>query len=222
MSDGFLEIVLFAMVAGFLVLRLRAVLGRRTGTERRRDPFARSADGTRGDNVVSLPDASKPVEAVNGTAPAGPVPLEQGVAAIRGADPSFAPEPFTQGARGAFELIVGAFAAGDTGALRPLLSDEVFEGFSQAIHERTQAKETHETNLVAIRSADLVEAALDGRTAFVTVRFVSSQVNVTRAHDNSIVDGDPDRVVEKTDFWTFARNTRSQDPNWQLVATRSG
>src|SRR6185437_15240650 len=133
----------------------------------------------------------------------------------------FAPEPFIQGARGAFELIVGAFAAGDTGALRPLLSDEVFEGFSQAIHERNQAKETHETNLVAIRSADLVEAALDGSTAFVTVRFVSSQVNVTRAHDNSIVDGDPDRVVEKTDFWTFARNTRSQDPNWQLVATRS-
>ena len=128
---------------------------------------------------------------------------------------------FVGGARSAFEMIVHAFASGDTATLRPLLSDEVYERFAEAIRHRVEAKETHETTLVAIKSADIEEAELNGRTAFVTMKFVSDQINVTRTADGQIVDGEPDHVVEKTDFWTFARNTRSQDPNWLLVATRS-
>jgi predicted lipid-binding transport protein (Tim44 family) len=101
------------------------------------------------------------------------------------------------------------------------LSDEVYDRFSDAIRQRVEAHETHETTLVSIKAADIEEAELNGRTAFATVKFISDQVNVTRAADGHVVDGDPDRVVEKTDYWTFARNTRSQDPNWLLVATRS-
>jgi predicted lipid-binding transport protein (Tim44 family) len=216
MTDGgFIDIVLFAMVAVFLVLRLRSVLGRRTGTERRRELFERPAGA---ENVVTLPDRNKPVEPNGGAAPGS---VAAGLGAIRGADPSFDPEGFLRGARSAFEMIVGAFAAGDTAALRPLLSDEVYERFAEAIRARHDAKETHETNLLSVKAADIAEAELNGRTALVTVRFASDQVNVTRAADGQIVDGDPEKVVEKTDFWTFARDTRAGDPNWQLVATRS-
>jgi predicted lipid-binding transport protein (Tim44 family) len=222
MTDGgYFDIILFAMVAAFLVLRLRAVLGRRTGTEQRREnPLLRAPEAARDsarDNVVPLPDRS--IEAPSG---GGPVSLEAGLGQIRSADPAFDPKGFIQGARGAFEIIVNAFAAGDTATLRPLLSDEVYERFAEAIRARNEAKETHETRLDSIKSAEITEARLNGRTAFVTVRFASDQVNVTRSADGHVVDGEPDRMVEKTDFWTFARNTRAQDPNWLLVATRSG
>jgi predicted lipid-binding transport protein (Tim44 family) len=217
MTDGYFDIILFAMVAAFLVLRLRAVLGRRTGSEQRREnPLARVAEPAR-DNVVALPDRG-----LEAPSDGQPVSLDAGLAQIAAADPSFDPNGFVSGARGAFEMIVHAFAAGETAILRPLLSDEVYDRFTEAIRARAAAKETHETRLDSIKAAEIAEAQLNGRTAFVTVRFASDQVNVTRAADGTVLDGEPDRIVEKTDFWTFARNTRSQDPNWLLVATRSG
>jgi predicted lipid-binding transport protein (Tim44 family) len=223
MGDGFqyFDIILLALVAAFLVLRLRSVLGRRTGTERPADPIrppiAKREVG--GDNVVSLTEAS----VRDAVAPAGKAAGAKGdgLAQIRAADPQFDPAAFLQGARGAFEMIVHAFAAGDTAALRPLLSDDVYERFAEAIRQRVAAKETQETNIVSIKSTEISDAELQGRTAFVTVKFVSDQTNVLRAADGTVIDGGPDQVIEKTDFWTFARNLRSQDPNWLLVATRS-
>ena len=226
MSDGFqyFDIIIFAMIAAFLVLRLRSVLGRRTGTEKPREfrPLAKPAPDPAPDNVVSLTDGARPREdlAPPPTGPRAATP-EAGLGQIRSADPSFDADAFVQGARGAFEIIVNSFAHGDTATLRPLLSDEVYERFAEAIRHRLAAKETLETHLVTIKTAEIDEAELNGRTAFVTVKFVSDQTNVTRAADGTVVDGEPDHVVEKTDFWTFARNTRSQDPNWLLVATRS-
>ncbi|MGH7126224.1 MAG: Tim44/TimA family putative adaptor protein, partial [Stellaceae bacterium] len=145
-----------------------------------------------------------------------------GLAKLKSADRSFDERAFLKGARGAFEIIVNAFAAGDTAALKPLLSGEVYSSFATAIQQRVTAKETHETNLMTIKDCDLVQAGLEDNIAFVTVKLVSDQVNVTRAADGTVTDGDPDRVVEKTDFWTFSRDIRARDPNWQLVATRSG
>jgi predicted lipid-binding transport protein (Tim44 family) len=106
--------------------------------------------------------------------------------------------------------------------LRALLSDEVFQQFTTAIDERAAAKETLETRILQFDDADIVEAELLGRNAQVTSKLVSHQINVTRAMDGSIVDGDPEHPIEKTDYWTFARDTRSSDPNWVLVATSSG
>jgi predicted lipid-binding transport protein (Tim44 family) len=214
------DLILFAMVAGFLVLRLRSVLGRRTGNERRRDPFMRRAETTT-DTVVTLADRGKgppPTETVGASGDT----VARGIASIRTVDPGFDPAHFIEGARAAFEMIVSAFAAGDKARLRPLLSDEVFRLFAAAIDERVAAQETLETRVLRLKSIDIVEAGLDGRTARVTVKLVSDQINVTRAHDGSIVDGDPDHPIEKTDFWSFARDTRSPDPNWVLVATGSG
>lgn len=228
MGDGvqFFDIIIFAAIAVFLGLKLRGVLGRRTGSERTRDPFAPTARDAARDKVVPLPDRTRP------TAEPAPAPIEApaasdpadrlpGVEQIRAADPSFGSASFLGGARAAFEMIVAAFAAGDAGVLRPLLSDEVFENFNGAIKARNRAKETLETTLVGILSADILEAELQGRTAIVTVKFVSEQVNVTRDAEGKVVDGDPSTVAKVTDIWTFSRNTRARDPNWTLVATRS-
>ena len=216
----YFDIILFAMVAGFLVLRLRSVLGRRTGNERRRDLFVRRPRPV----AEKLPTLAEPsaVTVDPPAAAAGPDTLAAGLDQVRRADPSFEPSQFLDGARIAFEMIVTAFAKGDKAALRPLLSDEVFQQFSVAIDERTTAKESLETRIVRLDSSDIVEAELLGRTAQVTVKLVSHQINVTRAMDGSIVDGDPQHPTEKTDYWTFARDTRSADPNWVLVATSSG
>jgi len=229
MNGGFqlFDIILFAMIAAFLVLRLRSVLGRRTGNERPPRPMfgnrrpAESDD----DKVVPLPPRNERAEeaptrgdigAPRETVPNSPA---AGTAEIRAADPSFDPDGFVQGAQAAFEMIVGAFAEGDTGALRPLLNDAVFTRFSDAIREREQQRHSLETTIVAVRSVDLHEAHMEGRTAFVTVRFVSDQINVVRDGGGKVIEGEPGQTMELVDLWTFARDTRSPDPNWLLVAT---
>jgi predicted lipid-binding transport protein (Tim44 family) len=217
----YFDIILFAMVAAFLVLRLRSVLGKRTGNERRRDPIVRRAEPT-GDKVIAFgqrPNGVAPPPTA--TEPPGDA-VAAGLARIRDADPGFDPPQFLEGARAAFEMIVAAFAEGDQDKLRPLLSDEVYRPFCTAIDERGAAHETLESRILALKQIDISEAELDGRAARVTLKIVSDQINVVRAHDGSIVDGDPEHAIEKTDFWTFARDTRSSDPNWALVATDSG
>ncbi len=219
------DIILFAMIAAFLVLRLRSVLGRRTGNERRRDLLMRQADASR-DKVVALgqPPGQRaaPVQMRRPAPAVLPHSVAAGLARIHGADGDFDPAQFLDGARAAFEMIVAAFAAGEKDRLRPLLSDEVFAPFAAAIDARKAAGETMETRIAELRRLDIVEAALAGTTARVTVKLVSDQINVVRAHDGSIVDGDPEHPIEKIDFWTFTRDTRSRDPNWVLVATGSG
>jgi predicted lipid-binding transport protein (Tim44 family) len=223
----YFDIILFAMVAAFLVLRLRSVLGRRTGQERRPDPSlfrrpqppAEPAREPIADKVVALGNRPAAPPLVTAT-PADAVAA--GLERIRGADSGFDPATFLEGARIAFETIVGAFAAGDKPRLRPLLADDVYKPFAGAIDERVAAGETLEKRVLQLKAEDIVEAGLAGRTARVTVKFVSDQINVLRAHDGSIVDGDHDHPIEKTDFWSFARDTRSPDPNWVLVATASG
>lgn len=225
-GDGlaFFDIIFFALVAGFLILRLRSVLGRRTGNESRerwtprlptRGPAGPGqADRAPSDKVTVLPPrpaASAPAAFAS--------PLEAALAQIRQADPNFEPQHFLEGARSAFDMIVGAFAQGDSATLRPLLASDVFDNFAAAIKGRQDAKQTLETTLIGMKSADIIEARMDGRTAFVTVKFVSEQVNVTRNAAGEIVDGEPNHVATITDIWTFARNTRSSDPNWALVQT---
>jgi predicted lipid-binding transport protein (Tim44 family) len=229
MSDGFayLDILLFAVVAAFIAFRLRSVLGRKTGHERPRvDPISRrtaaQAGESRGaDNVVPLPERAPAPHPVEGPAAAG---ARDGgdraeIAAIRRADPGFDPAFFLQGAKAAFGMIVEAFAKGDKATLRPLLADEVWAQFTGAIDARERAGHVLSTELVATRDAEIVAAALAGTRARVTVRFTSEQINVTRDAAGGIVEGDPRRIDQVVDVWTFERDTRSSDPNWQLVET---
>ena len=223
MGEGFyfIDILIFAMIAAFLVYRLRGVLGRRHGEERQRpNPYTPRPGQEGGDNVVALPDRTRPPVDVPPPAPGEPYSLAAGIAQIQANDPTFDEKGFMQGARQAFEMIVTAFAQGDTPTLRPLLSDDVYDNFAAAIRSRQSSGESLETKVVNIRDADLIEARMDGRTAFVTIKFVSEQINVTRDSAGTIIDGDPEQPLEVVDIWTFARNTRSRNPNWTLIETR--
>ena len=172
--------------------------------------------------MVELPDRTGLAEQDEPVAAEEPDdPLSRGVAQIRSADSSFDAEEFVAGARSAFEMVVQSFAAGDLKTLRSLLNDEVYDNFSAAVKQREDADEELETTVIGIKSADLLEARLEGRMAFITMKFQSEQVNVTRDKDGKVIDGDPNRVTDITDIWTFARNTRARDPNWTLVETRS-
>jgi predicted lipid-binding transport protein (Tim44 family) len=223
---GNIEIVLIALVAIFLALRLRAVLGRRTGNEKppADDPFAApkappSLPGAGGPGeVVRLPS---PVGGPRGQIAAVSSAAGPGVEAIRRADPSFDPNGFASGARAAFEMIVAAFAKGDAAALKPLLDAPTYASFAGAIADREARKESLETTLIGFLSSEISAAELRGREALVTVKFVTEQINVTRGADGLIVDGNPNEVEKVTDLWTFRRDTSTDDPNWLLVKTES-
>ena len=224
MGEGFLDLILFAMIAAFLVLRLRSVLGRRTGQERpRHDPLSQQPSDTKSnDNVVELPDQTgKEDQDKDIIDEKSDDPIQAGVAHIRTSDPSFNLDEFTTGATAAFEMVVQAFAEGDLETLRSLLNDEVYDNFSAAVREFEEGDEKLETTVISIKTADVLEAKVEERMAFVTVKFQSEQVNVTRDKNGEVIDGDPNRVTDITDIWTFARNTRARDPNWTLVETRS-
>ncbi len=217
-SFQFIDIIFFAMVAAFLVLRLRSVLGRRTGTEQPRpDPLRRDQAEITADRRPEPP--TRPPAEPSAASPVGPE--ASGLTQVKLADRTFEPAGFVSGARKAFEMVVAAFATGNRDQLRTLLSNEVFDNFSAAIDSREKNGETLESKLVRIASADIVDAELRDRTAFVTVKFVTEQINVTRDKAGNVVEGDPAQASDVTDIWTFARNTQSRDPNWTLVETRS-
>ena len=226
--------IIFLALAIFIFLRLRSVLGQRTGRERPPyDPYsARDARAPAGDKVVTLPtrnaeaspitlEPAEPAERWKGIAEGG-TPVAAGLDAIVATDPNFDAKQFIAGARAAYEMIVGAFALGDRKTLKGLLSKEVYEGFEGAIRDREAKGETVETRFVSLDNADLIGAELRGNTAHVTVRFISQLITATRDKSDNVVDGSPDKVTEVTDVWTFARDITSRDPNWKLVATEAG
>lgn len=213
-----IDLILFAMVAAFLVLRLRSVLGKRTGFER---PQGEAAPGLgqapAGREAEAL--APPPAEAARRGVPDPRSPVGQALMRIRGVDPAFDPGAFLGGAEGAFRMIVEAFAAGDRGTLRNLLSDEAYAGFEAAISAREQAGETQRTELRAIHDMTIEAADLRGSVADITVRIVSDQVNLTLARDGTVSAG-AEAVTEITDVWTFQRDLSVTDPTWKLVGTR--
>jgi predicted lipid-binding transport protein (Tim44 family) len=230
--------IIFLALAVFIFLRLRSVLGQRTGRERPPyDPYSVRRSPT-GDKVVPIParagDSPAPAEGVRvdtsepnsaepwkGVAQPGSA-LASALDAIVAEDRSFDVKHFIAGARAAYEMIVTAYAEGDRRTLKNLLTREVYDGFESVIRERETRGETAETRFVSIDTTDITAADLRARTAQITVRFVSHLVTVTRDRAGNVVDGNPDRVTDVTDIWTFARDLSSRDPNWKLVATEAG
>lgn len=228
--------LLFLILAVVIFLRLRNVLGRRTGNERQPyDPYAASdaksnGAGARGqDKVVPLQrgrDSETEEQAVDieellkKYAPKDS-PLAKGLLAIAKSDPSFDPEQFLQGAKSAYEMIVMAFAGGNKKALQQLLGEDVFDGFVGAIDEREKRGENVDSSFIGIDKADMIEAECKRKSAQVTVKFVSQLITATTDKKGKVIDGDPKKVREVTDIWTFARDITSRDPNWKLVATEA-
>ena len=227
--------IIFLALAVFIFLRLRNVLGQRTGAER--PPYDRAArdvvQGAQDNNVVPLPgriidqttpaptaEVVPPTDRWKGLTEPG-TPLAVGLDAVVAQDSSFDPNHFITGAKGAYEMIVLAFANGDRRALKDLLSSEVYESFESAIKDREKNEQKTETRFVSIDKAELTSAEVRDRTAQLTVRFVSQMISVTRDKAGAIVDGNAEKVTDITDVWTFARDIASRDPNWKLVGTGS-
>jgi predicted lipid-binding transport protein (Tim44 family) len=234
-SDVDIYTIIFLALAVFIFLRLRSVLGQRTGSER--PPYDRAAPNVvqrtqDNNNVVPMPGAvidQAPLAPSADVAPADRwkdvaepgSPLAAGLDAIAAHDSSFDPRHFLSGARSAYEMIVLAFANGDRRSLKDLLSGEVYDSFESVIKDREKHEQKTETRFVSIDKAELVGAEARDRAAQLTVRFVSQMISVTRDKTGAIVDGNPDKVADITDVWTFARDTSSRDPNWKLVGTGS-
>jgi predicted lipid-binding transport protein (Tim44 family) len=211
-----IDLILFAMVAAFLVLRLRSVLGRRTGFERQP---GEAAPGPGQPAAVAEPVPPTPIGPARRGVPDPRSPVGQALMRIRGVDAGFDPAAFLGGAEGAFRMIVEAFAAGDRMTLRNLLSDDAYAGFEGEITRREREGETQRTEIRAVHDMGIEEADLRGTLAEITVRIVSDQISLTTGRDGSILAG-AEAVTEITDLWTFQRDLAVSDPTWKLVGTR--
>jgi predicted lipid-binding transport protein (Tim44 family) len=209
------EIVLLALVALFVGLRLYAVLGRRTGHEQQ--PVLRPEPAAGPD--LAQPTADAPPEKSDRSGLVYEDDAADGIRAIIAADGSFDVARFLEGAQAAYRMILEAFWKGDQEALADLVGDEVRESFTTAIAERESAGHRLENRLVAIERAMIEDARLEGRTATVTVRFDADIAAVTRDAKGEVVAGSMSDAVETHDIWTFRRVLGSQDPNWLLVET---
>jgi predicted lipid-binding transport protein (Tim44 family) len=161
-----------------------------------------------------------PYASVDGFAAPG-TPLNESLRNVIKADPSFNPKEFVNGARMAYEMIVVAFADGDRKTLKNLLSREVYEGFDAAISERESKGEVVRSSFVGIEKADIVAAEVKDSEVNVTLRIISQLISATYDKAGALVEGDAETVAEVNDLWTFARDIRSRDPNWKLIATES-
>lgn len=224
-------VTLFFLVAAVLIFfQLRSVLGRRTGNEKPPfDPFAQRdlAKGAARDDgkVVTLPrreeaSGEEQFAAVDAYAVAG-TPLNDQLRELLRHDPGFNPKEFLNGAKIAYEMIVMAFAEGDRKTLKGLLSREVFDGFESAIADRESRGESVKSTFVGIEKAEIIQASARDNEEQVTVRIVSQLITATLDKDGTVIDGDSETVSEVNDVWTFARDVRSRDPNWKLVATEA-
>jgi predicted lipid-binding transport protein (Tim44 family) len=221
-----LDIIIFAIVAVVIALRLKAALGQRHDDEPRRpNPFGVPKAGKEEDDegfvLRPRPEGVPPPAAL--PAPVmvlAPESLAGSLMLIKQQDPSFDEKVFLQGARTAFSLIVTAFAKGEVETLRQYLGPDVHSAFERAITVRVAAGQRLETNIVAIKDVEITRARVTGETARLTVRFVSEQCNTTYDDAGQVVDGSATQREEIEDVWSFARNVRQQDPHWLLVETR--
>lgn len=233
--------LVFLALAVFVAWKLRSVLGQKTGHEQPPvDPFSRReapplrpdqapppADAKR-DNVIRLPGAANDPAAAappaadrwKDIAPADS-PIIAGIESIIRQEPSFEPRGFLGGAKSAYETIVTAFARGDRKMLKGLLAKEVYDGFEQAITDREKRGEKAESSFVSIDKAEITAVDVKGKTAQITIAFVSQLISATRDAQGTVVDGNAEAVSEVNDIWTFSRQLGSRDPNWLLVATES-
>jgi predicted lipid-binding transport protein (Tim44 family) len=219
-ASGFpIDLVLFGMIAAFLVLRLRSILGKRTGFERPAPPVQQAPLRPAGPVIDAKAEPAAPAAAQ--TVPDAASPTGVALARMGEIDRSFDPGRFLAGAEQAFRMIVAAFAAGDRAALRPLLGDDTYAAFEQAISAREKTGEKQVSVIKAMQQLSIDSAELKGRTGLVTARIVSDQISYTQDANGRPLTG-TDAVTEITDLWTFERDLGQPDPTWRLVAARSG
>ena len=204
----FVDILIFAVIAIFLIMRLRNILGSREGFEQKQDnrPIqpVNQAESAREKKVVPL----RPSQ-LDGT----------GLEAVRRADPNFSDDIFMQGAASAFGMVLSAFADGDVTQLRRLLSFELYEEFSESIRLRNKNGDELGIEIISIDDVQLTDGQVVDNIASVTVTFVSTQTRTLTDRDGVVLEEDSMESTELTDIWVFERDTQLDDPNWKLVET---
>ncbi len=218
MSSSIIQLIVLAAIAIFLILRLRDVLGTREGFEkpvvprqpdeqiRRRERFEVIEGGADADITDHVPENSAAAQALS---------------AMKAAEHDFNVGEFLNGARGAYEMILMAFEAGEMSKIRPFLSDDVYESFAAVVEERNRKGLTIEASFIGLREMKLADAQFDAQTkeGEITVRYIGELTSVVRDNAGEIIEGNPKEVKRQKDVWTFARIMGSANPNWQLVAT---
>jgi len=225
--DVTVEVVILALIAAFLGLRLYSVLGRRAEHEEetiqgRIEPRADAGSPAAPRTVTpALPERAqlRPAQPVRRELPGVLPAAERGLREIATADRRFDALIFLQGARGAYRLILDAFWKGDKDQLAHLCDRDVYQGFASAIDARAAAGETLDNRLVRIEDATIVDAVLDGTLARITVRFTADIAAVTRNADGLVVAGSLDDAIEARDLWTFSRDVTAAGPDWLLDET---
>ena len=213
MDDGFafFDIIIFAMLAGYLVFQLRRVLGRKADQEKPHSiqPSPNHDSFPENDNIASPSENDDNSESVSN------------LTMLRRSDPTFNDKEFITGSKSAFSWIVSAFAAGETSKLEPLLSANLWKNFDMAIQQRVSDGEKLETTIVSIKSTLINDVTMSNGNVNITVEFVSDQIKVLRDRDGKIIEGNPDVIEPVTDLWTFNRDVKSPSPNWILVKTET-
>jgi predicted lipid-binding transport protein (Tim44 family) len=218
-----LQIVILAMIAAFLGLRLYSVLGRRADHEE--EVIQGRFSEKQGAAPAPLPVPAKPAS-LAGTGlkevPLFTPTVERGMRAIASADRRFEAQTFVDGAAGAYRMILEAFWRGDKQELAQLCDKDVLEGFTSAIDARVAAGETLDNRLIRIEQVEIVSATLDGQIARIGIRFTADIATVTRDKDGTVIAGSLNDAVESRDVWTFSRNITSNMPDWLLDETDEG
>lgn len=218
MSTPIIQLLVLAAIAVFLILRLKNVLGTREGHEK--PPISKA-------ETLSKP-VKRDFEVIEGGpdrdiidhAPEGSDAAEA-LVKMKEADPSFEVGGFLQGARGAYEMILMGFEAGEMDSIKPYISDEIFESFNEVVEMREAQNLTIDAKFIGIRELSLADAEYNetSHEGELSVRFVSELTSVVKDPTGNIIEGDEKAIKRQRDVWTFARVMNSGDPNWQLVAT---
>jgi predicted lipid-binding transport protein (Tim44 family) len=221
MAIKMMEILFFAALTGYMIFRLWSVLGKRTGFEA--PPPSKTSGKEGADNIIALPirgPQKAPPLQENSSPTAFDPSFEEALKKIQAVDPAFSLDHFLGGAVTAFEMIVEAYASGDTSTLKPLLNPAVYKSFLGALQDREEAKQTVETKIVDLKDPQVISINIKGKREQITLKFVSEQIIVTKDAEGKILDNPAHLTLTMNDIWTFSRLIGSKDPNWVLVATR--
>ena len=207
----FIDILIFAVIAVLLVLRLRSVLGQRTGYEDPQENQVKEGFVDKQNVQSSFLKAADKSTKISGS----------GLEVLRSADRQFNENEFIQGATAAFNMVLTAFAEGDQAQLKRLLSYELLQSFMQTIHDRTAAKETLEITVNEIREVSILNVEIVESVASITVHFHTAQTRIARDEHGNVMDDSDSEPNEFVDIWTFERDLTLADPNWKLAETES-
>lgn len=222
MSEGvpYADIIILALIAGFILLRLRSVLGQKTGDddflERPRPPTTMPARAAMADK---FPKTKPKEDKDNYLSKLAEGEVKTALSAIKAKDAQFSATQFMQGAKSAFEMVLDGFAKGDKPPLKMLLADSLYNDLCAEIDARASQDSRLETTLVSVAPKEITKASLTGNLAQVSVKFLSEQIAVTRNAQGEIIGGNPSEPAHVEDIWTFERDVTAKNPNWKIIET---